>query len=209
MELISEVIKEHSEEVVTTADLQNMLDRLKYEWALRLELATHRLRYWRQVAKSCTEELKPLVLAQIDESEQTFKESLDRYDEIRNLSVDEFIRLESDKISKLLKAQLSANTEELNKKIEQLNNIKSDSEKFGFLDKVYGEDQNVNVNTVELERTIEKAKVINEQLIENVADWELLTNENKAKYVFIKNNSNTTFAFADSVVDEFKKSTTN
>ena len=206
MELINECLKEHEDEVVGLAELTNMLDKLKFEWALRLELATHRLRYWRQLAKSSTEELKPLVVAQVNESDETFKESLDRYTEIKELSVDEFIKLESDKIGKLLKAQLTASSEDLSKKIEQLDLIKNDTEKFGFLDKVYGE--NEKLDTAQLEQFIEKAKQINEQLIENVAEWELMSAENRAKYVYIKNNSASTFAFADSVVDEFKKSTT-
>ncbi len=206
MELINECLKEHEDEVVGQAELSNMLDKLKFEWALRLELATHRLRYWRQLAKSSTEELKPLVVAQVNESDETFKESLDRYTEIKGLSVDEFIKLESDKIGKLLKAQLTASSEDLSKKIEQLDLIKNDTEKFGFLDKVYGE--NEKLDTAQLEQFIEKAKQINEQLIENVAEWELMSAENRAKYVYIKNNSASTFAFADSVVDEFKKSTT-
>lgn len=207
MELISECLKANEELVVGDAELRSMLDKLKFEWALRLELATHRLRYWRQIAKSCTEEMKPLVVAQMNETDQTFKESLERYTEIKELSVDEFIKLEAEKIGKLLKTQLATATEDLNKRIEQLNLLKNDTEKFGFLDKVYGEEE--KIDTEQLEQYIEKAKQVNEQLIENVADWELLTMENKAKYVYIKNNSNSTFAFADSVVDEFKKSTTN
>lgn len=207
MELISECLKANEELSVGDAELGSMLDKLKFEWALRLELATHRLRYWRQLAKSCTEEVKPLVIAQMNESDQTFKESLERYTEIKELSVDDFIKLESEKIGKLLKTQLATATEDLNKRIEQLNLLKNDTEKFGFLDKVYGEEE--KIDTEQLEQYIEKAKQVNEQLIENVADWELLTMENKAKYVYIKNNSNSTFAFADSVVDEFKKSTTN
>lgn len=207
MELINECLKANEGLIVGDAELNSMLDKLKYEWALRLELATHRLRYWRQLAKSCTEEVKPLVVAQMNECDQTFKESLERYTEIKELSVEEFIRLESEKIGKLLKSQLATATEDLNKRIEQLNLLKNDTEKFGFLDKVYGEEE--QIDTAQLEQYIEKAKQVNEQLIENVADWELLTMENKAKYVYIKNNSNSTFAFADSVVDEFKKSTTN
>lgn len=207
MELISECLKANEELSVGDTELGSMLDKLKFEWALRLELATHRLRYWRQLAKSCTEEVKPLVIAQMNESDQTFKESLERYTEIKELSVDDFIKLESEKIGKLLKTQLATATEDLNKRIEQLNLLKNDTEKFGFLDKVYGEEE--KIDTEQLEQYIEKAKQVNEQLIENVADWELLTMENKAKYVYIKNNSNSTFAFADSVVDEFKKSTTN
>lgn len=206
MELINECLKAHEDEVVGTAELTTMLDKLKFEWALRLELATHRLRYWRQLAKSSSEELMPLVMAQVNESDETFKQSLERYTELKGVTVDEFIKSESEKIGKLLKAQLTTSTEDLNKKIEQLNVIKNDTEKFGFLDKVYGE--NENIDTAQLEQFIEKAKQLNEQLIENVAEWELMSTESRAKYVYIKNNSSSTFAFADSVVDEFKKSTT-
>ncbi len=206
MEQISEVLKEHEGEVVGSADLAIMLSNLKFEWALRLELVTHRLRYWRQVAKSCTEEVKPFVLVQIDENEATFKTTLDRYSEIKELTPEEFVKQEIEQITKLLKQQLLISTEDLNKKQEQLNLIKDDTEKFGFLDKVYGEEQ---VDTEALEQYLEKEKQTNAQLIDNLADWEMLTDEDKSKYVYIKNNSSATFAFANSVVDEFKKSTVN
>ncbi len=204
MELIKEVLKAHENDVVGISEYSVMLTELKFEWALRLELVTHRLRYWRQVAKTCAEEAKPMVLVQIDENEATFKTTLDRYDEIRNLNADEFFALEVEKITKLLKQQLLVSTEDLNKKQEQLNSIINDTEKFGFLDKVYGEEEHLDISA--LEQYIQKAKEGNAQLIDNLADWEMLSPEDKKKYVYIKNGSNATIAFADSVVDEFKKS---
>lgn len=207
MELIKEVLSAHAEEIFSEEDYKQMFEELKFEWALRLELVTHRLRYWRQLAKSCSEEAKPMVLVQIDENEATFKKSLERYDSIRSLSPEQFVEKECEEIGKILKSQLAIAAEDLAKKVEQLNAIRNDSEKFGFLDKVYGEDE--PVDTMALEQAIAKAKEVNSQLIDNLADWELLSQEDKAKYVYIKNNSNATFAFADSVVDEFKKSANN
>lgn len=207
MELIKEVLSAHAGESYSQQDYKEMFDELKFEWALRLELVTHRLRYWRQLAKSCSEEAKPMVLVQIDENEETFKTSVERFDTIRNLTPEKFIENECEEISKILKSQLAMSNEDLNKKIEQLNVVKNDSDKFGFLDKVYGEDE--QVDTTALEQAILKAKETNEKLIDNLADWELLSQEDKAKYVYIKNNSNSTIAFADSVVDEFKKSSNN
>jgi hypothetical protein len=37
----------------------------------------------------------------------------------------------------------------------------------------------------------------------------MLSDDDKARYVYIKNSSEATFVFADNVVDEFKKSTLN
>ena len=207
MELISEVLKTSTIQMSTPTDLQSLLGKLKYQWALRLELATHRLRYWRQLAKSCAEEVKPLVLVQIDESEETFKISLERYDSLRGKTVEEFLSSEIEQITRLLKQQLAISAEELARKTEQLNSIKNDSEKFGFLDKVYGEEETVDTDA--LQAYIDKAKANHDMLIENVADWEMLSSDDKARYVYIKNSSESTFEFADSVVEEFKKSTSN
>ena len=207
MELISDVLKSSTIQMPTPPDMQSLLDKLKYQWALRLELATHRLRYWRQLAKSCSEEIKPLVLVQIDESEETFKISLERYDGLRGQTVEEFFKQEIDQITKLLKQQLALSAEDLAKKSEQLSHIKNDSEKFGFLDKVYGDEE--TIDTEALENYIQKAKANHDMLLENVADWEMLSSEDKARYVYIKNSSESTFSFADNVVDEFKKSSSN
>ena len=206
MELINDILKSSTILQPTPLDLQNLLDKLKYQWALRLELATHRLRYWRQLAKSCSEEMKPLVLVQIDESEETFKISLERYDGIRGKNTEEFLKQEIDQISKILKQQLALSAEDLARKNEQLNHIKNDTEKFGFLDKVYGDEEAVDTDALEL--YITKAKANHEMLLENVADWEMLSLEDKTRYVYIKNSSEATFNFADNVVDEFKKSST-
>ena len=207
MELINDVLKSSTIPTPTPADLQSLLDKLKYQWALRLELATHRLRYWRQLAKACSEEVKPLVLVEIDESEETFKISLERYDGLRGKTVEEFLKQEIEQISKILKQQLALSAEDLAKKSEQLSHIKNDSEKFGFLDKVYGDEE--TIDTGALESYIEKAKTNHDMLLENVAEWEMLSSEDKARYVYIKNSSEATFIFADNVVDEFKKSTIN
>ena len=207
MELINDVLKSSTIQTPTPTDLQGLLDKLKYQWALRLELATHRLRYWRQVAKSCSEEVKPLVLVQIDESEETFKISLERYDSIKGKTIEEFLKQEMEQISKILKQQLALSAEDLAKKTEQLNCIKNDSEKFGFLDKVYGDEE--TVDTGALEQYIQKAKENHDMLLENLAEWEMLSDDDKARYVYIKNSSESTFVFADNVVDEFKKSTSN
>ena len=207
MELINDVLKSSTIPAPTPTDLQSLLDKLKYQWALRLELATHRLRYWRQLAKACSEEVKPLVLVEIDESEETFKISLERYDGLRGKTVEEFLKQEIEQISKILKQQLALSAEDLAKKSEQLSHIKNDSEKFGFLDKVYGDEE--TIDTGALESYIEKAKANHDMLLENVAEWEMLSSEDKARYVYIKNSSEATFIFADNVVDEFKKSTIN
>ena len=207
MELINDVLSTSPIQTPTQEDLQKLLGQLKYQWALRLELVTHRLRYWRQFLKTCAEDVKPLVLLQIDESEETFKISLERYDSLRGKTVEEFLAQEIEQISKILKQQLAISAEDLARKTEQLNQIKSDSEKFGFLDKVYGDEESVDTDA--LEKYIDKAKTNHDMLLENFADWEMLSADDKSRYVYIKNSSESTFNFADNVVDEFKKSSTN
>lgn len=202
MELVKDVLNESQELTVTEQNYEECFDKLKFEWALRLQITTHMLNYWRQQLKQLVSEDKSFCIAQIESAEESFKVALKRYSELEPLDSMSFFKKEVDAITTMLEEQIILAEAQLVKKREEFAELKTDNEKYSFLDKIFGSNESEESS---FELFLDRYQQSINCLKQNFNDWQNFTEEEKYKYVYLKNSHNNVFQFANHILEEFKQ----